>query len=369
MIAASAAGEGSAMSSTDQVRDAFVERVFASALGTMDVFTVYLGDRLGLYRMLAEHGPLTAGELAERAGMYARYAREWLEQQAATAILEVDDAAKPEQERRFSLPAGRAEALIDPESPYAMAAVCRSLAALGGVLPKLVDAYRTGEGVAAEGADAVEAQGDFNRPWLVGSFATEYLPQVPDVHEKLEAGARVADIACGVGWAAISIARGYPATTVDGFDLDEPAIALARANALDAGVADRVTFQARDAADPSLSGQYDLAVIVEAVHDMSRPVDVLASVRRLLAPGGTLIVADERVADAFHAPASETERLFYGYSVLDCLPTGMVSKPSAETGTVMRRSTLERYAATAEFSAVSVLPIEHDFLRFYRLDP
>ena len=96
MIAASAAGEGSAMTSTDQVRDAFVERLFTSALGTMDVFTVYLGDRLGLYRTLAEHGPLTAGELAEHAGMYARYAREWLEQQAATGILEVDDAAKPE---------------------------------------------------------------------------------------------------------------------------------------------------------------------------------------------------------------------------------------------------------------------------------
>jgi hypothetical protein len=153
------------------------------------------------------------------------------------AILEVDDAAKPEEERRFSLPAGHAEALIDPESPYAMAAVCRSLAALGGVLPKLVDAYRTGEGVVVDGADAVEAQGDFNRPWLVGSLATEYLPQVPDVHEKLKAGARVADIACGVGWAAVSIARGYPATTVDGFDMDEPAIALARSNAQAAGVA------------------------------------------------------------------------------------------------------------------------------------
>jgi len=102
---------------------------------------------------------------------------------------------------------------------------------------------------------------------------------------------------------------------------------------------------------------------------MSRPVDVLAAVRRLLVPGGTLVLADERVADAFYAPADETERLFYGYSVLDCLPTGMVSKPSAETGTVMRRSTLEQYAAEAGFSAVSVLPIEHAFMRFYRLDP
>ncbi len=124
------------MTSTDQVRDSFVERLFASALGTMDVFTVYLGDRLGLYRVLAECGPLTPGELAARAGINARYAREWLEQQGATAILEVDDEAKPELERRFSLPAGHAEALVDPESMHAMAALCRSLAALGGVAPE-----------------------------------------------------------------------------------------------------------------------------------------------------------------------------------------------------------------------------------------
>ena len=356
------------MADTDQVRDAFVERLFGSALGTMDVFTVYLGDRLGLYRALA-HGPLMPGELAERAGINARYAREWLEQQAATGILEVDDEAKPELERRFTLPPGHAEALVDPESPFAMAAMCRSIAALGGVLPTLVDAYRTGDGVSIECADAVEAQGDFNRPWLVRSFTTEYLPQVADVHAKLQTGARVADVACGVGWAAISIARAYPNTTVDGFDFDEPSIELARANARDAGVADRVTFQARDAADPSSSNRYDLVVIVEAVHDMSRPVDVLAAVRGMLAPGGTVLVADARVADAFHAPADPNEQLFYGYSVLDCLPTGMLSKPSAETGTVMRRETLQRYASEAGYGQTSVLPIENDSLRFYRLDP
>jgi 2-polyprenyl-3-methyl-5-hydroxy-6-metoxy-1,4-benzoquinol methylase len=357
------------MTSTDELRDAFVERLFQSAVATMDVFTVHLGDRLGLYRTLADAGAMTAGELAERAGINARYAREWLEQQAASGILEVDDPAAGAAARRFSLPPAHAEALVDPESPYAMAATCRSLAAIGGVLPRLVDAYRSGDGVAVEAVEAIEAQGDFNRPWLVGSFAGEYLPQVPDVHAKLQAGARVADIACGVGWAAISIARGYPATTVDGFDLDAPSIERAEVNAREAGVADRVTFEARDAADPKLDGQYDLAVMVEALHDMSHPVEVLATIRRLLAPGGTLIVADERVADAFHAPANETERLFYGYSVLDCLPAGMVDQPSAETGTVMRRSTLERYASEAGFSHVSVLPIEHDFLRFYRLDP
>ena len=357
------------MTTADQARDAFVERLFDSTVATMDVFSVYLGDRLGLYRVLSERGPLTAAELAEAAGMNARYAREWLEQQAATAILDVDDEALPEGNRRFSLPAGHAEPLIDPESPFAVAALCRSVAAIGGTLAALVDAYRTGAGHVSSGADGIEAQGDFNRPWLVRLFATEYLPSVPDVHARLEAGARVADVACGVGWAAISIARAYPATTVDGFDLDEPSIVLARANAEAAGVADRVTFQARDAGDPSLTGRYDLAVIVEAVHDLSKPVEVLATVRGTLAPQGTLIVADERVADAFHAPAGSIERIFYGYSVLSCLPAGMVEKPSAGTGTVMRRGTLERYAAEAGFGQVSVLPFEHDFLRFYRLDP
>ena len=182
------------MTSTDQARDDFVQRLFAAAVATIDVFTVYLGDRLGLYRVLAQGSPLTAGELAERAGINARYAREWLEQQSASGIVEVDDATKPELERRFTLPPAHAEALVDPESPFAMAALCRSLAAIGGGLPKLIEVYRTGEGVSPEGADAIEAQGDFNRPWLVRSFATEYLPLVPDVHARLQAGGRVADV-------------------------------------------------------------------------------------------------------------------------------------------------------------------------------
>jgi 2-polyprenyl-3-methyl-5-hydroxy-6-metoxy-1,4-benzoquinol methylase len=353
----------------EETRDAFADRLFDASVDAMDVFCVYLGDRLGLYRELEHAGPLTPGQLAENAGIDGRYAREWLEQQAATGILEVDDASKPEDERRFSLPAAHAAALTDPESPYAMAAVCRSLVAIGGTMPDLARAFRTGDGVVSEGEDGVEAQGDFNRAWLVRSFATEYLPSIPDVHRRLQKGARVADVACGVGWAAISIARAYPMTVIDGIDVDAPSIDLARRNADDAGVADRVTFQARDASDPSPGARYDVAVIIEALHDMSRPVDVLSAVRSILNDDGTLIVADERVADAFHAPADLRERLFYGYSVTSCLPGGLMEKPSAGTGTVLRRGRLERYAAEAGFRTTTVLPIEHEMLRFYRLDP
>jgi 2-polyprenyl-3-methyl-5-hydroxy-6-metoxy-1,4-benzoquinol methylase len=239
-------------------------------------------------------------------------------------------------------------------------------------MPDLVAAFRSGGEVpwSAYGRDMVEAQGDFNRPWLVGSLGTEYLPSIPDLHARLasESAAKVADVACGVGWAAISLARAYPNITVDGFDLDEPSIEIASRNAQEAGVADRVRFEARDGADPRLESQYDLAMVVESIHDMSQPVAVLSAIRRMLRPGGTLIVADERTEDSFTAPASETERLFYAYSVLCCLPSAMEDETSAATGTVMRKSTFERYAKEAGFEEVSVMSIEHDFLRFYRLD-
>ena len=358
------------MSVAEEQRDGLVERLFAATLGMSEVLTVYLGDTLGLYRALNQNGPMTAPQLASDTGIFPRYAREWLEQQAAAGIVTVDDVLADPDQQRYGFPTGHAEPLLDPESPYWIAAFCKSFVAIAGVLPELVSAFRSGGPVPwdAYGRDMIEAQGDFNRWWLVGSFGTEYLPSIPDLHERLSNGAKVADVACGVGWAAISLARAYPNVTVDGFDLDEYSIEIARRNAADAGVADRVTFEARDAADPVLRGAYDFATVIEAIHDLSKPVAVLASIHAMLKPGGTLIVADERTEDAFTAPASETERLFYTYSVLCCLPSAMNDPSSAATGTVMRRTTFEVYAKEAGFDEVSVLPIEHDFLRFYRLD-
>ena len=354
--------------------EAFVDRLFGATLGAIDVFAVYLGDRLGLYKALANGGPATPPELAKRAGIHPRYAREWLEQQAVSEVLDVDDPAKPENERRYALPAAHAEALVDPESPFSIAPLARAFASIGVVLPDLMDAFRTGGGVAWAnyGADGIEAQGDFNRPWLVHQFGTEYLPSVPDVDARLQAAppARVADVACGVGWAGIAIARAYPNVRVDGFDLDPSSIALANDYAAEAGLADRVSFQVRDAGDPANEGQYDLAVVIEAIHDMSRPVEALAAIRKMLAPGGTAIIADERVADEFTVPGDPAERLFYGASILLCLPAGMAEQPSAATGTVMRAGTLRRYANEAGFTGVQVIDsIDHPFLRFYRLTP
>ncbi len=360
------------MSAHEETRDALVQRLFSAAIGMGEILTVYLGDKLGLYRTLADAGPLTPGELASRAGIFERYALEWLEQQAVAGILEVDDASAAGDVRRYSLPGGHVDPLLDLESPHSMSPMAKSFVAVAGAMPRVLQAFRTGDGVSwsAYGRDMTEAQGDFNRPWLVGSLGTDYLPSIPDLHERLRADppAKVADIASGVGWAGISLARAYPKITVDGFDLDALSIELANQNAIDAGVADRARFEVRDAGDPSLAGTYDLAIVVESIHDMSDPVSVLAGIYRNLTPGGTLIVADERTEPVFTAPASETERMFYVYSVLCCLPSGMDAETSVGTGTVMRQPTFEGYAKAAGFDRVEVLPIEHDFLRFYRLD-
>lgn len=352
--------------------EAFVERLFGATLGAVEVLTTYVGDRLGLYAALAG-SPATAPDLAAATGIDPRYAREWLEAQAAAGQLEVDDVGARPDERRYTLPPEHAEALTDPESPFSIAPLPRAIVSCAKVLPELLTAFRTGGGVpwSAYGDDGIEAQGDFNRPWLVRQFGTEYLPSIPDVHERLSSPqpAKVVDAACGVGWAAISIAKAYPNVIVEGFDVDDASIALARRFADEAGVADRVTFEVADASRLP-EGRYDLAVVIEAIHDMSAPVDVLAAIRRSLTPGGVAIVADERTAETFTAPADEIERFLYGVSVLMCLPAGMADAPSAATGTVMRPATFRRYAADAGFAGVDVLEqIEHPFLRFYRVNP
>ena len=352
-------------------RDAFVTRLSSAMLGMADVLTVYLGDRLGLYTVLAEAGPLTATELAARAHIHERYAREWLEQQAVGGVLEVSDTQLRADARRYRLPAAHAEVLLERDSLNYLAPLARLFVSLTVPLPKLLEAFRSGDGVgwADFGVDAREGQAEGYRPIYLNLLGQTWLPSIPSVDARLrsEPPARVADFGCGAGWGSIGLARAYPRVFVDGFDLDPPSIDLARRHAAQAGLAERVAFHVRDAADPTLQGQYDLVTVFEALHDMAQPVEALRTMRRLLAPGGVVLVVDERVAERFTAPGDDLERLMYAFSVLCCLPAGMAETPSAATGTVMRPTTLRRYAREAGFRRVDVLPIEHDFFRLYLL--
>jgi 2-polyprenyl-3-methyl-5-hydroxy-6-metoxy-1,4-benzoquinol methylase len=351
--------------------EAFVERLFEAAGHTMETFAVYLGDRLGLYAALAESEDMTSRDLAAATGTAPRYAREWCEYQVATGVLDVDDASADADLRRFSLPREHAVALIDPDSEYSVAPMSRFVSSLGPALPKLLDAFRSGGGVSWEafGTDTIEAQGDFNRPWLRSELAQAYLPSVPEIHERLLAGGRVADIACGVAWAGVSIAKHYPDTTVVGLDPDESSIERSRNLARAEGVSDRVSLAVHDCATPLPHGPFDFALMVESLHDVARPVEILSRVRESLNHGGAMIVADEKVGESLADPGP-ADAIFYGFSVLCCLPAGLAETPSAGTGTVMRADTLRAYATEAGFKNVEILErIDHPLLRFYLLRP
>jgi len=360
-------------SSADTRRDELVERLFGNALGAMDLLCVYLGDRLGMYRALADAGPSTSAELAREAGVNERYAREWLEQQAMTGILEAVDPHASDAERRYALPAGHDEVLLEGDTLNHMAPMAQLVVACALPIHTVLEAFTTGEGVpyADYGADLHEGQARFTQPMFDNLLATDWLPAVATIHDRLNGDppARVADVACGLGRSSIAIARGYPKVTVDGIDLDQASIARAQQLLPASGVEDRVAFHCQDAADPELSGRYDLVTIFEALHDMSYPVDVLRTARGLLSDGGCMLVADERTADRFTLDAGDVERLYYGFSVLHCLPVGMVGENAAGTGTVMREDTVRGYAEQAGFADYEVAPIENDFWRFYLLTP
>jgi 2-polyprenyl-3-methyl-5-hydroxy-6-metoxy-1,4-benzoquinol methylase len=352
---------------------ALVERVFMGGIAAMETLSIHVGTSLGLYGLLYEQGPSTSAEVASRAGIHERYAREWLEQQATAELIDVDDPALPADARRFSVSDVQAAVLVDETSLAYLAPAGGFVVSFASVMPKLLDAYRTGGGVSfgEYGAEMREAQAAFNRPGFNSLLASEWLANgEPDLHARLQKpGARILDAGCGLGWSTIAFARAYPDATIVGVDLDEPSIERARQNATDNGVDDRITFEFADAGDAKYVGQFDAVFIFEALHDLSRPVEVLAALRGACNDDGTVIVMDERVADEFGAIGDPVERFMYAASVLHCLPAGMSEQPSAGTGTVMRTDTVRRYAADAGFAKLDVLPIEHDFFRFYRLEP
>jgi SAM-dependent methyltransferase len=351
--------------------DALAERLSGAAVGALELYSVYLGAELGLYRALDERGPLVSDELAEVAGIAPRYAREWLEQQAVAGLIEVEDTGAAPEERRYALAADHARVLVDRDDSAHAAPFAHMLAGIGRVLPDVVEAYRTGRGVPYEayGRDFRHGQGHINRPAFTQELPGDWLAAMPDVVARLETGrpARVADVGCGQGWSTIAVAQAFLYAQVDGLDVDPGSIADARRHAEEAGLNGRLRFLEGDAAGLAAHGPYDLILMLEALHDLARPIDALAAARHALADGGTVLVVDERVADRFTAPGDEVERMMYGWSVVHCLPAQLAEEPSAATGTVMRADTVRQFASLAGFSNVEVLPVENDFFRLYRL--
>ncbi|MBB5867003.1 SAM-dependent methyltransferase [Allocatelliglobosispora scoriae] len=345
-------------------------RVLAAAVGGTEIANIYLGDRLGLYRVLADKGPLTSAELALAAGCDERYTREWLQGQVVSGFVGTtgDDLTVAE----FALADGAREVFVDELSPSYMAPLGTAMASAGAMLPALLDAFRTGAGVPYSAYPAgVSAQAALNRPAYANDLIPTWLPAIPGLVERLsDAGqpAVVADLGCGAGWSTIEIARAYPHTRVTGYDGDPASIEEALRHAADEGLADRVAFHRHDLAEPLAQGGVDVAFMFECLHDMGYPDRVLRTARRALGDGGSLIVMDEAVDETL-VPASDdiVQRFFANMSPLWCLPQGRDAADMDPVGTVMRPAKLRQLAEAAGFAGTEVLPIEHPFFRFYRL--
>ncbi|HZE00060.1 MAG TPA: class I SAM-dependent methyltransferase [Micromonosporaceae bacterium] len=371
--------------SAEAARDQLAQRLVDSAAPALELFSVHLGLELGLYRVLDEAatnpadrqstptmaGGLTEGDLAARAGIAARYAREWLEHQVVAGLLSCDNPALPAADRVYRLPPGHAEVLLDADSPYHTGPMATMLAGIARALPLLPDAFRTGGGVpyGAYGDEIREGIRALNRPGFIHDLAS-WIGAMPDVSNRLDRdpAARVLDLGCGEGTSTLALAAAYPRIRILGVDLDARSIAAAQTEAARVGLGNRVTFALADASRVSGEGPFDFATIFEALHDMGDPVGVLRAVRAGLADDGTLLVADELVADEFTAAPDEGERLQYGFSVLHCLPATMAEDPVEAAGTVLRAPTVHRWATAAGFAACTQLAVDNDFWRFYRMD-
>lgn len=371
--------------SAQAARDQLAQRLVDSAVPALELFSVHLGLELGLYRALDEAstnppdrqstpttaGGLTEGDLAARAGISTRYAREWLEHQVVAGVLSCDDPSSPAADRVYRLPPGHAEVLLDADSPYHTGPIATMLAGIARALPLLPDAFRSGGGVpyGAYGDEIREGIRSLNRPGFIHDLVS-WLAAMPDVSNRLDRDppARVLDLGCGEGTSTLALAAAYPRIRIVGVDLDARSIAAAQAEAARVGLGSRVTFALTDASQISGDGPFDFATIFEALHDMGDPVGVLRAVRAGLADDGTLLVADERVADEFTATPDEVERLQYGFSVLHCLPATMAEDPVEAAGTVLRAPTVHRWATAAGFATCTQLAVDNDFWRFYRMD-
>ena len=348
-----------------------VGRLFMEGVGTAHLFSVYLGVKLGLFKALAEGGSQTAAQLAKATGLDAWYVREWLQAETIAGLVTADSTDV--DTATFTAAEGVIETLVEETSPAYLGGLTLVVSAVGRILPDLVEAFRTGEGVpyTRYGPEGIEAQAAMNRPAFVNELAASWLPAIPDVLARLQDTknpAHVADVGCGVGWASIELAKAFPDIRVDGYDADEDSISQARRNAAEAGVNDRVTFEVVDAKTGGYGdNRYDLILFFECVHDMGRPVEALAQAKAARADGGTVIVMDENVGETIQV-GDPTELFMASASVLWCLPQSRVEPDCQAPGTVMRPDTFGDIARKAGWSGFEILPIEHPFWRFYRLE-
>lgn len=295
--------------------EAFMNQVVVELGASMNAALVLIGDKLGLYKAMAGNGPVTPEQLAQATGTDPRYVREWLSAQAAGGFIDYDSAS-----RTFTLPDEHAYALAVEDSPVYLPGAFQIISAVIKDEPKVLEAFRTGEGVGWDEHDTSLFEGTerFFRPNYASNLVANWIPALDGVEDKLKNGARVADVGCGHGASTILMAQAYPNSIFVGFDYHGPSVGAARRSANRAGIRN-ATFEVATAKDFH-GAHYDLVAFFDCLHDMGDPTGAAAHVRQMLRPDGTWMIVEPFATDKLESNLNPVGRLFYAASTMICTP-------------------------------------------------
>jgi SAM-dependent methyltransferase len=321
--------------------EAFMAKVLTELGATASALLVRIGDELGLYKAMADGEPVTPGELARRTGTNERYLREWLSNQAAGGYVEYDPRTGT-----FRLPPEQALALATEDSPASVQGAFQSIGAFAAARGRIADGFRTGGGLpwGEHHHDLFAGTERFFRPGYAAHLVDDWIPALDGVAEKLERGAKVADVGCGHGASTVLLAKAYPRCQLVGYDTHAASIDAARRNAQLAGIADRVRFEIANAVSFPGTG-FDLIAHFDSLHDMADPVGAARRVRQALAPGGTWMLVEPLAGDRLEENLNPVGRLYYAASTLVCVPNSLAGHGpalGAQAGEARLRDVVEQ---------------------------
>jgi 2-polyprenyl-3-methyl-5-hydroxy-6-metoxy-1,4-benzoquinol methylase len=339
----------------------FMEKVLGDAAGMMASTLATLGDRLGLFRALADAGPATSEELGARAEVNERYAREWLRGMHAAGYLQLD-----RDNGRYSLAPEHAQVLATEGGPAFLGGAFQLSFGYLHAIDRLTEAFRSGGGVpqSAYPVETWEGMGRFSRSFYDNQLVQNWVPAVDGLQQRLTDGVSWADVGCGSGIAVIRLAEAFPASEFVGYDNFEGQLHLARQAAADAGVSDRVRFELRDAAG-GLPGSYDVVSTFDVVHDAVDPPALVAAIRRALKPDGTYVMLEMNSADDPDQNVGPLATLLYGVSIVYCMTTSL-AHGGAGLGTCgLPAARVQELCEGAGFATVQQLDLHDPFNSLY----